>query len=326
MYFLILLLGISSLFITKWLIAFAKKHNLLNYPNERSLHSVPMPCIGGVAIVITWFVGLIVFFCCGWVDRSLFYAFLCGLPIAIVSLIDDLKEVKPIIRLSVHFVATVVALYFLGGIRALISFDIGFDYQFLVYPLAILGMMWFINLFNFMDGADGYASVEAISISLMLYIYSSSSILLLFIFVVAGFLYWNWPKAKIFMGDTGSTQMGFVLIVLGIYFHNHINFSILNWIMLAAPFWFDATFTLYRRWRNHEKLSLPHKKHAFQRFVLAGYSHKTLCLGLIALNVIIVCLVLLYRTNDIYKIPVVVITLISMYLLTKLADRFVPFR
>lgn len=323
---LIALLGLSSFFFTKYLIKFSRKRHLLNYPNERSLHSVPTPRIGGVAIVSTWFVGLVVFFCSGWLDKNLFYALLCGLPIAVISLVDDLIEIKPVVRIFVHFMASIVAFYFLGGLRSLVSFDIGFNYQFVVYPLSVLGMVWFINLFNFMDGVDGYASVEAISIALMLYVFSNCAVLLLLVAAVAGFLCWNWPKAKIFMGDAGSTQLGFILIVLGIYFHNHFNFSILNWIMLASPFWFDATYTLYRRWRNHEKLSQAHKKHAFQRFVQAGYSHRAVCLVLICINLIILGLILFYREFNVIKIPICLITVFSMYLITKRVDKLVPFK
>ena len=97
----------------------------------------------------------------GIVEKVLYFALLCGILLAIVSLIDDLMGLKPIIRLIVHFLTAIMAFYFLGGLRPLIIPEINVNYDFIIYPLAIIGMVWFINLFNFMDGVDGFASVEA---------------------------------------------------------------------------------------------------------------------------------------------------------------------
>lgn len=327
-YIIIVALGLLTLFLTKFLIAFSKKRHLLSYPNERSLHSTPTPRIGGVAFVATWYIGLLLFFYLGLVESELFFALLSGLLLAMVSLIDDLVGIKPVVRLIVHFVVVVGAFWLLGGIRPLISFNYGEIIHYcIIYPLSVVGMVWFINLFNFMDGIDGYASIEAISIALILFIFSCNPLLLLLFAVVLGFLFWNWPKAKIFMGDIGSTQLGFILIVFGIHFHNKLDFSILNWIMLASPFWFDATYTLYRRWRNREKLSQAHKKHAFQRLVQAGYSHLQVDIGLIVINLIILLLILMYREFfSGLQLPIVVLCVFAMYIITRKVDKLVPFK
>jgi Fuc2NAc and GlcNAc transferase len=250
---------------------------------------------------------------------------LSGIILAVVSLIDDIKGLKPIIRLVVHFLTAILALYFLHGLRPLVIPAINFDYNFVVYPLAIIGMVWFINLFNFMDGVDGFASVEVIIVSAVLFLMSSNVITILLIVSVGGFLCWNWPKAKIFMGDVGSTQLGFILVVLGIYFHNNLDFSILNWIMLLSPFWFDATLTLLRRWKNKETLSEAHRKHAYQRFVQAGFSHSKVNLFLIVINLIIIALIILYREMKLFQIPVFCFTLLFFYFLTRIVDKQVPF-
>lgn len=290
------------------------------------MHSVPTPRGGGLAIVITWYVGITVLFFSGLLDQKLYFALLSGILLAIVSLIDDLVGLKPLIRLIIHFITAVFTFIFLGALRPLIIPSIEINYPFLIYPFAVIGMVWFINLFNFMDGVDGFASIEAITISLVLYYYSGNIINLLLIACIAGFLFWNWPKAKIFMGDVGSTQLGFILIVLGIHFHNTYHFSILNWIMLASPFWFDATLTLYRRWRNHEILSQAHRKHAYQRIVQAGFSHLKVDLGLIIINGIILAMVLLYREYKFLQVPVYFVCILFLYIITKLVDRRVPFR
>jgi Fuc2NAc and GlcNAc transferase len=202
---------------------------------------------------------------------------------------------------------------------------INFNYDFLVYPAAIFGMVWFINLFNFMDGVDGFASTEAIIICSVLFIVSGNLINLLLISCVFGFLFWNWPKAKIFMGDVGSTQLGFILVVLGIYFHNIYKFSILNWIMLSSPFWFDATLTLYRRWRNGEKLSEAHRKHVYQRIVQSGFSHLKVNIYLIAVNCFVVLMILIYREFKFLQIPLFFLTLLLYYRITRIVDIRMPF-
>lgn len=128
------------------------------------------------------------------------------------------------------------------------------------------------------------------------------------------------------MGDVGSTQLGFILVILGIYFHNTLKFSILNWIMLASPFWFDATLTLYRRWRNGEELKQAHRKHAYQRIVQYGFSHLQANISLVLINVILIIIIWLYREFKILQVPSFILTLIFYYLITLQVDKRVPFR
>jgi UDP-N-acetylmuramyl pentapeptide phosphotransferase/UDP-N-acetylglucosamine-1-phosphate transferase len=299
---------------------------MVSMPNERSLHVIPTPVGGGLAIVFTWFFGITILFYYNIIERNLYYAFLSGVILAIVSFIDDLIGLKPGIRLFFHFVTAIIAFMFLGGIRQLIIPGIEFNYNFIIYPLAVIGIVWFINLFNFMDGVDGFASLEGVTICLVIFILSGNVTNLLLIACLSGFLFWNWPKAKIFMGDVGSTQVGFILVISGVYFHNTFQFSILNWIMLSSPFWFDATLTLFRRWRNGEKLGEAHKKHAYQRIVQAGFSHLQVNLYLLIINAIIVIIILIYREIKFLQLPLFVLTLVFFYLITRRIDRKVPFK
>jgi len=323
---LVFTLGISSFILTYLIIRIAVKRKIVSIPNERSLHSIPTPVGGGVAIVLTWYVGISFLYFLGFLESRLYFALLSGIVITIVSLIDDLIDLPVSIRLFFHFVTAIIAFIFLGGLRKLIIPGFEFDYTFLIYPVAIIGMVWFINLFNFMDGVDGFASLEAIIICLVMFFLSGSIVNLLLVACVLGFLYWNWPKAKIFMGDVGSTQLGFILIVLGIYFHNTLKFSILNWIMLSSPFWFDATLTLYRRWRNGENLKQAHKKHAYQRIVQYGFSHLRVNFSLLVINIILILVIALYREFKILQIPLFTFTLIFYYLITRHIDKKVPFK
>jgi UDP-N-acetylmuramyl pentapeptide phosphotransferase/UDP-N-acetylglucosamine-1-phosphate transferase len=325
-YLIIVLLGISSFLLTYIIRRIALRNHIVSIPNERSLHIIPTPVGGGLAIVITWFIGITILFCYGIIERNLYYAFLSGVILAIISFIDDLIGLKPYLRLFFHFITAIIAFLFLGGIRQLIIPGLEFNYNFIIYPIAVIGIVWFINLFNFMDGVDGFASLEAVTICLVIFILSGNVINLLLIACLSGFLFWNWPKAKIFMGDVGSTQLGFILVISGIYFHNTFQFSILNWIMLSSPFWFDATLTLFRRWRNREKLGEAHKKHAYQRIVQAGFSHLRVNIYLLIINVFIVIMILIYREIKFLQIPLFILTLTFFYLITRRIDRKVPFK
>jgi UDP-N-acetylmuramyl pentapeptide phosphotransferase/UDP-N-acetylglucosamine-1-phosphate transferase len=304
---------------------YAVRNKMIVVPNERSLHDLPTPKGGGIAIVLTWYAGITILFFCGIIERNLFFALLSGILLAIVSLIDDINGLKPLIRLIIQFLTAILAFIFLGGLRPLIMPQISINYDFLVYPVAIVGIVWFINLFNFMDGVDGFASTEAIIICSVLFLASGNLINLLLISCVFGFLAWNWPKAKIFMGDVGSTQLGFILVILGIYYHNIYKFSILNWIMLSSPFWFDATLTLYRRWRNGEKLSEAHRKHVYQRIVQAGFSHLKVNIWLIIINCFVLLFILIYREFKFLQIPLFFLTLFLFYRITRIVDKRMPF-
>ncbi len=323
---LVLLACFSTLLLTYLVKKLASRYRIVNEPSERGLHSTSTPRAGGLSIIFVWYIGITFLYFKGVIDDNLYPALMSGAILAVVGLVDDIFEVKPITRLIIQFIVVILAFYFLGGLRKPITFGIDIlTVPFIVYPIAIVGMVWFINLFNFMDGADGFASIEAILVGLVLYIFTGSLELLLLASSVLGFLYWNWPKAKIFMGDVGSTQIGFILVVLGIHYHNTLDFSIFNWMMITAPFWFDASLTLFRRWRNSEQLSRPHRKHAYQRFVLAGNSHEKLDIALIVVNVIIFLLILVYREWDFMKIPVYFITLVFLYSLVRRVDKLFPF-
>ncbi|MFC2152098.1 glycosyltransferase family 4 protein [Bacteroidota bacterium] len=323
---LVSFIGVLSFILTYLIRIFALKYKVVDIPNERSSHISTTPRGGGLAIVITWYIGISILFFFKMIESNLYYALLSGSIIAVVSFVDDLVKVKPVIRLFIHFITVIIAFKFLGELRPLIMPNIEINYYFIIYPLAIIGMVWFINLFNFMDGLDGFASTEAIILALVMFAYSGNIVNLLLIASIAGFLFWNWPKAKIFLGDVGSTQLGFILVVLGIYFHNTFKFSILNWIMLSSPFWFDATYTLFRRWRNKEKLSQAHKKHVYQRIVQAGFSHQKVIYSLIIINSIVLIFILLYREFKFLQIPLFILSLIFFFIITEIVDKKVPFK
>jgi len=314
-------------FILTWLIRlWALKHRILDIPNKRSSHSSPTPRGGGLAIVISWYLSITFLFAYNYIADNLYYAFLSGSILAVISLMDDLFSLKPAVRLTGQIVSAFLALFFLKGIDQIVILDWTISSNYILIPLIIITIVWFINLFNFLDGIDGYASIEAICMAAVIFLFTGNKLSLLLIASIAGFLFWNWPKAKIFMGDVGSTQLGFILIVLGIYLNNEAQFNLIYWIILASPFWFDATYTLFRRWKNNEKLSQAHKKHAYQRIVQYGYTHLQTNLVLIALNFLMVIVIMVIIRFNFLTIPLFISVVILLYLITRMVDKRVPFK
>jgi Fuc2NAc and GlcNAc transferase len=320
LYLSALLLIVS--FILTWVTKrISLKNRILDVPNERSSHSIPTPRGGGLAIVISWYIGITVMFIMGTVDKNLYFALMSGIFLAVISVIDDVIDLRPSIRIVTQLVTVILAFYFLNGIQPVLVFDKDLIPLALLYPVAIVGMVWFINLYNFLDGIDGYASVEAIAIALAFYIFTGQTITLILIASIIGFLIWNWPKAKIFLGDVGSTQLGFIIVVLGINFHNENRVSIINWLTLTAPFWFDATLTLYRRWRNKEKLSHAHRKHIYQRLVQSGFSHLKVDILLSMVNLVLIFLVFISMKYRMLEIPLLILLIIALYLVAIYTDK-----
>ncbi|MFA5478377.1 MAG: glycosyltransferase family 4 protein, partial [Bacteroidales bacterium] len=274
------------------------KKSLVASVNERSSHTVPTPHGGGIAIAITWFIGLFYLFFIGQIENNLFYALLFGAVISIVSFFDDIYELSPKIRLISQSIVAIGGLYFLGGFETL-TFGI-FDIQNSIFTniFAFLMIIWFINLYNFLDGINGYAGSEAIFLALAGFILFSGNYFLVLAVAVLGFLFWNWNNAKIFMGDVGSTLLGYNIAIFTIYYANIEPTNFWIWIILFSVYWFDATLTLIRRKLNKEKLSLAHKKHGYQRLTQSGWSHYKVTNYSIGLNMILFCIV--YFVSNIF--------------------------
>jgi Fuc2NAc and GlcNAc transferase len=315
---------LSSIGLTYLVRLIALKKNIIDNPNERSSHTIPTPRGGGLAIVLVWFVGLTYLFLKGQLDQSLFFALLSGLVLALVSLLDDILGLKPTVRLVAQAVSAFGALWILGGINLFPSINSQSLFWLMNFG-AFIGVIWFINLFNFLDGIDAYASQEAILVASGLLVLTGNPLLGLLIAAVGGFLVWNWPKAKIFMGDVGSTQLGFILVVFGIYYHNTQEINIANWLILTSLFWFDATFTLFRRWRNKEQLSKAHRKHAYQRLTRAGWSHLKVDVYAISLNAILFSVVLLNHFYFNQNTLALIISVSLLLIVNKRVDNILPF-
>ncbi|WP_323591287.1 MraY family glycosyltransferase [Aliarcobacter butzleri] len=289
MIYIILLL--ISFLLTYFIKNYMIKKSLVASVNERSSHTVPTPHGGGIAIAITWFIGLFYLYFIGQIEENLFYALLFGAVISIVSFFDDIYELSPKLRLIIQAIVAIGGLYFLGGFETL-TFGI-FDIQNPIFTniFAFFMIIWFINLYNFLDGINGYAGSEALFLAVAGFILFGGNHFLVLAVAVLGFLYWNWNKAKIFMGDVGSTLLGYNVAIFTIYYANQEPTNFWIWIILFSVYWFDATLTLIRRKLNKERLSQAHKKHAYQRLTQADWSHYKVTNYSIGLNILLFAIV-----------------------------------
>lgn len=297
---------------------YAIKKALLAKVNERSSHVVATPHGGGIAIVITWFIGLIFLYLNNQVEENLFYALLIGFGISIVSLIDDIIELKASIRIVSHCVFAVLGMFALGGLEIIDFglFSISNEY-FISSIIGTIAIVYFINVFNFMDGLNGLSGSEIIFLALAGYILFSDNHFLVLLVAVLGFLYWNFGNsAKIFMGDVSSTLLGYTVAIFTIYYTNIESSNLWVWLILFSFFWFDATLTILRRTINGEKITQAHKKHGYQRLQQSGWSHLRVTLFSIMINIIL--FIIVYSVANI--LVAFFSSLIVLYMVTKFID------
>jgi Fuc2NAc and GlcNAc transferase len=293
----IALIGIAALalsaLVTRLVRRLALAHGVLDIPNSRSSHTTATPRGGGIAIVVTATAGTILLAFLGPLPTDMVLAASGGgIAVAGIGFLDDRFSVPPGIRFAVHVTAAIWAVVCLGGLPPV---RIGAHVVQLGWAgevLAVLGIVWTLNLFNFMDGIDGIAASEAVFITgsgalLTLLGAGSPGVLaaaLVFSAACSGFLLWNWPPAKIFMGDVGSGYVGYVIAVLALTATRVNPNAIWVWLILGGAFFVDATVTLVRRVLRGERVHEAHRSHAYQWLARKWGSHRPVTVSVLMLN------------------------------------------
>jgi len=309
-------LFIVSFVLTYFIKNYYIKNAILDEVNERSSHTIPTPHGGGIAIAVTWFGGLLYLYVTKQIDDNLFYALIVGVVISFVSFFDDLYDLSPKIRLASQSTVALIGLYCLGGLNSLDFGLFSINNQIFTNIVAFVAIIWFINLYNFLDGIDGYAGTEAVFLALAGFVlFGGAHFLVLFVSVL-GFLIWNWHRAKIFMGDVGSTLLGYNVAIFTIYYANQDSINLWIWLILFGLFWFDATITLFRRYKNGERISQAHKKHAYQRLHQSGWKHDRVVLVSIVANLVLFSFV--YFISNLFI--AFLLSLIFLYAIMKFVD------
>ncbi|MFA6920238.1 MAG: glycosyltransferase family 4 protein [Gallionella sp.] len=245
------------------ILTLSKHGTIQDIPNERSLHSEPVPRTGGIALMAGTLAG--------WVLLFKFWAWWIVLPVLglfVLSLVDDVRGLSPKLRLAGHFVAA-----------SCVVFGAGISWLWMLPVL--LYVVWMTNLYNFMDGSDGMAGGMALfgfsfygiaglmggneAFAMMCFSVGAASL---------GFLYHNFHPARVFMGDAGSIPLGFLAAAFGVWGWQQGYWPIWFPILVFSPFVMDATMTLMKRARNKEKLTEAHRSHYYQRLVQMGWGHR----------------------------------------------------
>ncbi len=278
---------------TRCLIGWLSDRQLVAHENDRTMHAGKVPQGGGMAVVAAALAVTLIF---GPWSPWLSVAVPVALALALLSAINDHRELPAKWRLAAHILAAALVLALVPGNVLIFS---GVLPWFLERLIVLVAFAWFINLFNFMDGIDGIASVETIALAagyvavvwaggapagltgLALAIFGAS----------AGFLVFNWHRALIFLGDVGSIPLGFLTGAL--LLHLAATQSLAAAIILPLYYVTDATLTLIRRYIRGEVLSIPHRSHAYQRAARAIGSHSAVVERIAACNMVLVAAALL---------------------------------
>jgi len=276
---------------TRGLLELLRRGAVLDHPNDRSSHAVPTPRGGGLAVVVAVTVtGL------GWAivegrtSQDLGAIFGLTIALSVLSFIDDLRNLSATVRLLAHAVAVTVGLWILGdGAFA------AFLPAWLDLPVTAFAWLWFINLYNFMDGIDGIVGSETMSVGigvvglalLGLAPDSASGPAAALTGAALGFLVWNWHPARLFLGDAGSVPLGFLigfLLIATAAGDDGSGGSVAAALILPLIFVADASITLLRRLKRRARLTEAHREHAYQRAVQGGWSHARVCRVVLAAN------------------------------------------
>ncbi len=283
---------VISFFLSGFVRRYAIRRSLMDIPNERSSHTVPTPRGGGIAIAIAGIIGVVMLWSRSMVPGWLLAGFcLPGIAIAVVGLVDDAVRLSSLVRFAVHMAACVVGLLMIPDAAQAVFAGLHAP-ELLLQLVLVIALVWAVNLFNFMDGIDGLAGIEAV--------YVAAAILLL-AFVngepqsglpaavigaaALGFLAYNWSPARLFMGDVGS---GFLGYALGFLMLTAIADGVNIWaaITVVGTFVTDATVTLLTRILRGEKAHQAHRTHAYQHLAQHWGSHGKVTALFIAINLL----------------------------------------
>jgi len=286
--------GAASWALTSSMRRYALHAGLFDLPNARSSHSVATPRGGGVAIVVS-FLGVVAsLVALRAIDPDLAAALLgSGLAVAVLGFIDDRRPLPARWRFLGHLLATAWVLYWLGPLPKVPLFGVVVDLGIGATLLSALYLLWSINLFNFMDGIDAIASLEAIAVSLggafVWWLAQPSGdwpVAIAFAACVAGFLVWNFPPARIFMGDAGSGFLGCIVATLALWSSHTAAHLFWSWFILGGCFMVDGTVTLVRRVARGERFNEAHRSHAYQYAARRFASHKAVSIAFLTITTV----------------------------------------
>ena len=271
-----------SVFLTRSFCDSASRFYLLDYPNERSLHTQPTPRTGGVAIFAGFFSVISVWlFTADGVITSAWLTAGAGL-IATLSFLDDRHSLSVATRFLGHVIGAGLVVFGAGLALPVLSPGMSVAWPlWLSLSLSVLYLVWMVNLYNFMDGMDGFAggmTLIGFGTFAIFGLLGGNLLFTVVSFIIAasagGFLVFNFPPARIFMGDTGSAALGLLAGGLSLWGERDGIFPFWLALLVFSPFIVDASATLLRRLLRRERVWQAHKTHYYQRLVQSGWGHR----------------------------------------------------
>jgi len=268
------------------------RYDHVDIPNKRSSHIHPTPSGGGIAILVGWIMIVAVMWFMDLVPAGIILAM--GPPTLIISAIgyiDDKVNLSSFLRLVTQLLAVTWFIYFSDDLSTIILPWLAVV-PFLAALVVAISLIWLINLFNFMDGIDGIAASEATFVLLAIGVlsgFAGSSVLMLLSFSLAGacsgFLCWNWPPAKIFLGNVGAASLGFLIGAIGLTAIEVGDLTPFVLVILLGVFLVDATVTLVRRMASGQRWYSAHRTHTYQKLAIRWSSHRRVTLIVCMVNV-----------------------------------------
>lgn len=311
-----------TLVLTQLFCVLAKNTRLMDKPNERSMHAFPKVRGGGLIFIGLSLVSMpLLCYLNNTSFAELAVLFIGTLLVAGISFLDDLFNLSARTRFLVQcVVAGLIILGLRPPILDFVLFSVHNPYA--ISFFIFFTVLWAINHFNFMDGLDGFCASQA------LFLFAAYALLfsfhgamlyqnycLVLISCLVGFLFFNFPPARLFMGDVGSATLGFISFAIAVIAQQKLQIPILYWFVLNALFLFDATITLIRRILKKEKWSSPHKKHAYQRIKQFGVDIRVILLGQFFINCMMLIAILMFQ-QGILSVCLLLVLLMSILLLT----------
>jgi Fuc2NAc and GlcNAc transferase len=280
--------------LSEWIRTYARRAGLLDVPNQRSSHAVPTPRGGGLAIVVCTLLAVLSVNLGGQLPSRYAVALIVGGGlVALVGALDDRLGLPAHLRLLAHCAAAGIVVGLIGAIGSLSIGHSTVNFGYVAWPITIIGIVWFLNLFNFMDGIDGIAISQAIFMSIAGAVLAAINgapmgiVVAMFMFSASclGFVPLNWPPARMFMGDVGSGFLGFTLAAFALATVVLGDLSVWTWILLSGTFLVDATVTLVHRLLRGEKVYQAHRSHAYQHLSRKWHSHGRVTVAFMAVNI-----------------------------------------
>lgn len=270
---------------------------LIDLPNARSSHRQPTPRGGGLSILVAFLGGCVLLTVAGRMSPDLLWLLLTAVPVGAVGFWDDHGHVPARFRMAVHVAAAATALLLLGGFPLLRLGTSTIELGWVGAVIGVLWLVWLLNLFNFMDGIDAIAGTEVMFVAAAAawlmgwrdgHVGEVGTSLLLLAAATFGFQFWNWPPARIFMGDVGSGFVGYTLGLLALSDLNRnsggLGFPV--WIILFGVFLVDSTYTLLRRMAGRQRWYEAHRSHAYQKAAAIVGAHGRVVTFCIMINLL----------------------------------------